>query len=198
MTRAEKRARIKHHEMSQSEAVLGLHRDADELAGAVRALKSTAAAALAERLRTVLRDGEEMPDVELVFELLGRLVERRRDEVEEADGERWVRGMDLYALRMECRKARDELYAEASWIRGALVELCGSKRCRTLFGLAARTPRGAEELADEVGRMVRRLGRPDLRLPAPPGLRFDPSGWIEILKPRLERLTSLLAEIEGG
>ena len=197
-SRAEKRARIKHHEMSQSNAVIDLKRDADELAAAVRALKGTAAASLAERLRTVLRDGEDLPDVELVFELLGRLVEKERHRVEEADGDRWVRGMDLYCLRLDCRKAKDELYAEASWIRGALVELLGSKRCRQLFGLAARTPRGAAELAEEVERLVRRLERPGLRLPAPPGLRADPASWTSILKPRLARLTALLAEIDAA
>jgi hypothetical protein len=106
--------------------------------------------------------------------------------------------MDLYCLRLECRKAKDELYAEASWIRGALVELYGSKRCRQLFGLAARTPRGAAELAEEVERLVRRLERPGLRLPAPPGLRADPASWTSILKPRLARLTALLAEIDAA
>ncbi len=198
-SRAEKRARIQHHEMSQSNAVLSLNRDADELIGAIRALKGTAATALAERLETVLADGEEVPDVEFLFELLGRLVERDRDAVEETDSDRWVQGMDLYTLRLDCRQARDDLYGQATWIRSILVELYGSQRCRDRFGLAERTPRGADDLVDEIGRLVRLLSRPDLQLPPPPpGLQADPRGWVAILKPRLERLESLLAAIEGS
>jgi hypothetical protein len=185
--------------MSQSNAVLGLKRDADELAGAVLAFKGTAATALVECLQTVLADGEEVPDVEFLFELLGRLVERDRDAVEEADSDRWVQGMELYTLRIDCRKAKDELYAEAVTIRGALVELYGSKRCRFQLGLGERTPRGAADLADEVARLVRLLSRPDLKLPPPPpGLQADPQGWVAILKPRLELLEKLLAAIKAG
>ena len=195
--RTTKRTRMKHAEMSQSTAVINLKRDATELAAGLRALKQRAAAALDEEFREVRREGEEL-DVELFFELLVRVVERKREAVDEADEKRWLAGMELLTLRDECRKAKEELYGEAVEVRRRLVELFGSARCRFQLGLAERTPRGARELADEVERLVRRLERPGLRLPAPPGLRADPGGWTSILKPRLARLTTLLAQIDAA
>jgi hypothetical protein len=187
---------MKHAEMSQSTAVINLKRDATELAAGLRALKQRAAAALDEEFREVRREGEEL-DVELFFELLVRVVERKREAVDEADEKRWLAGMELLTLRDECRKAKEELYGEAVEVRRRLVELFGSARCRFQLGLAERTPRGAYDLADESGRLARRLARPDLKLPEPaPGVKATPGVWAKALKPGVERVENLLREIE--
>ena len=194
--RTTKRTRIKHAEMSQSTAVIQLKRDATELAAGLRALKRRAAAALDQEFREVRREGEEL-DVELFFELLLRVVERKRQAVDEADEKRWLAGMELLTLREKCRKAKEELYGEAVKVRKRLVELYGAARCRFQFGLAKRTPRGAYDLADESGRLARRLARPDLKLPEPaPGVKATPGVWAKALKPGVERVEELLKEIE--
>ncbi len=106
--------------------------------------------------------------------------------------------MELYTLRIDAKEAKDDLYRQAAWVRSHLVELYGSKRCRHQFGLSERTPRSAADLADEVACLLRRLSRPDLKLPPPPaGLQGDPAGWVAMLKPRFERLEELLAKIEA-
>ena len=43
--------------------------------------------------------GEEMPDLRLLLRLLERLVERAGDDLDDADGDRFVRAMRLKALR---------------------------------------------------------------------------------------------------
>ena len=177
---------------------LNQRRAVTDLAATLAAQGDTAAAGLVERLAPLLEEGEEMPDVKLLFRLLGRHAKRAGEELDVADTGRWAAGMTLSALRLQCRQEKAALYAAAVKVRKTLVELYGSKRCRFQFGLAARTPRGAAELAEEVRRMVSRLASPDLKLPPPrlPGVKADPAGWAKELRPGLARLERLLAEME--
>jgi len=169
-------------------------RDALDLAGAFAAQGGTVTAGLAELLEPLLEPGETLPDLGLLFELLGRLVKRSAAKLDQADLERWLAGMKMQELRSRCREARQELYDEAVRVRKALVELCGSARGRRQFGLGPRTPRGAEDLAFEVRRLVERLADPELRLPVPrlASRRPDPAAWAAVLLPRLELLEELL------
>ena len=84
-----------------------------------------------------------MPDLGLLFRLLGRHAKRAGEDLDKADTGRWTAGMTLSVLRHRCRQEKAALYAAAVKVRKTLVECYGSKRCRFQFGLAARTPRGA-------------------------------------------------------
>ncbi len=158
----------------------------------------TAAASLEARLQAVLEDGEEMPDVRHLFRLLERLARRAGDDLDQADGDRFVRAMRLKVLQEEARRTKAELHAEVVKVRKTLVELYGSAHVRFRFGLAERTPRGTADLADEARRLAVRLDDPDLVLPEPrlAGLTPDPEGWVRSLKPPAARLDRLVNETE--
>lgn len=181
-----------------STAVVHRKRAVTDLVASLAGQGDTAAAALEERLATVLEDGEDMPDVRHLFRLLERLVQRAGDELEDADGARFVRAMRLKVVQEKARRAKTELHGEVVKVRKALVELYGSAHVRFRFGLAERTPRGTADLADEARRLAVRLADEKLVLPEPlaAGLRPEPESWIRSLKSPMKRLGRLVREIE--
>ncbi len=181
----------------QSTLVIHRKRAVTELVASLAALGDTAAASLEARLTAVLEDGEEMPDLRHLFQLLERLAQRAGDDLEEADGDRFVRAMRLKVLQEEARQTKAELHDEVVKVRKTLVELYGSAHVRFRFGLAERTPRGTADLADEARRLAVRLDDPDLALPEPLlDLTPDPEGWVRSLKSPMVRLDRLVGELE--
>ena len=196
----EKKAKSSRREANgslQSTLVLQRKRAITDLVASLAAQGGTAAASLEERLQPVLQEGEEMPDVRLLFRLLERLAEHAGDDLDEADSDRFVRAMRLKVLQEETRQAKAELHGEVVQVRKALVDLYGSAHVRFRFGLAERTPRGTADLADEARRLVARLEDSELLVPEPliTGLKPDPEGWVRALKPGAERLERLLKEL---
>lgn len=177
-----------------------------DLGVALAAQGDGVATGLEERLAPVLAKGEEMPDLRLLLRLFERLLENAGEDLDRADAAGWRREMRLSGLRVECRRAKDELYAATVKVRKKLVYLVGSGRCRLQFGLSERTPRGAASLAIEVRRLPGRLTDPGLTLPEPPGLTLpeprlghleaSPVGLAGKLRPGLNRLEGLLRKIE--
>ncbi len=182
----------------QSTLVLRSQRAVRDLVAALAAQGDTAAASLEACLAPVLEEGEEMPDLRLLFRLLERLAAHAGDRLDQADGDRFVRAMRLKVLQEEARQTRTELHGEVVKVRKALVDLYGSKPVRRQFGLAERTPRGTADLADEARRLAVRLADPELVLPAPraSGLKPDPEGWVRSLAPPMLRLDRLVGELE--
>ncbi len=168
------------------------------LVAGLAAQGDTVATGLEQRLATVLGEGEAMPDVRLLLRLLERLARQAERDLDEADAKRWLAGMGHAALRHACKQPKVELYAAAVAVRKTLVSLYGSGHCRFQFGLGERTPRGTVELTLWSRRLVNRLVDPGLQLPEPrlPGVALDPAGWAETLRPALEILEPLLAEVE--
>ena len=181
-----------------SSMVVERQRRVTDLASSLAAQGETAAASLEERLATVLEEGEEMPDVRLMLRLLERLVRRAGDELQDADGDRFVQAMRLKALQEQARETKAELHDEVVKVRKALVDLYGSARVRFQFGLAERTPRGTADLADEARRLAARLGHPELVLPEPSAADLVPDvdGWVHRLTPPMKRLEWLVQERE--
>ncbi len=169
-----------------------------DLAGSLAALGERGAAGLEARLRAVLEEGEEMPDLRLLFQLFERLLGRSAKGLDDTDAAGFQQAQRLRALRFECARVKSEVHGLAVKIRKALVELVGSKHCRFHFGLSLRTPRGAADLTIETRRLVSRLAHPQLKLPASllPGLEADPEGWVAELEPKVSRLERLLDRIE--
>jgi hypothetical protein len=169
---------------------------ADLAAALCGAQGDTASVGLEERLRAVLAEGERMPDVRLLLELLGRLVKQAGADLDGADKDRWLADMSFLNLRHDTAKARADLYGAAVRVRKNLVECYGAEVCRRVFGFSERTPRGAENLADEVRTLVSRLRNLEIVLPEP---RLATAGdareqWIGDLLPGLEKLERLLGE----
>jgi hypothetical protein len=198
--RKRKRKQLKHAEMTQSTAVIQCKKDGLELGGAVAALTEGGAAALEVRLAPVLVEGERMPDVRLLFRLLGRLAEREVEALDEADAQRWVAGLELLSLRQSLHQAKDELRATTVRVRKILVELFGAAYSRFRFGLSKRTPRGTADLALEAGRIERRLrtGTAELPQSSAPGLTIKPLAWAEALRPGVVLVERLLREVEAA
>jgi hypothetical protein len=199
-SRKRKKRLLKHAEMSQSAAVIDCKKDGLELGGAIASLTETGAAALESRLAPVLAESEAMPDLRLLFRLMGRLADRQIEALDEADEARWLAGMKLLSLRQRCRDAKDELYAATVRVRKILVELFGSAYARLRFGLGKRTPRGTADLALEAGRIERRLRSGEAPLPQPstPGLTISPLAWAKLLRPGVELVERLLREVEAA
>jgi hypothetical protein len=194
-----RKSKSKHAEMTQSEAVIECKKAGIELGGAIGSLTESGASSLEARLAPLLDDGEEMPDVRLLFRLMGRLAEREVEALDEADTQRWLAGMKLVSLRQKCREVKAELYAATRRVRKILVELFGSRDVRRRFGLGARTARGTADLALEAGRIERRLrSGPDLPRPSTPGLTISPLAWAKMLRPGIDLLERLLREIEAA
>ncbi len=181
-----------------SSMVVERRRAVTELAASLAVQGGAVAASLEERLATVLEAGEEMPDVRHFFRLLERLAGRAGSDLDQADGDRFVRAMRLKVLQQETRETKAELQVEVVKVRKALVDLYGSARARFQFGLAERTPRGTADLADEARRLAVRLADEELALPAPAiaGLEPDPEAWARSLRPPAARLDRLLKELE--
>jgi hypothetical protein len=199
-TKKRKRKKLKHAQMTQSTAVVECTKQGFELRGSVAALSDSGAAGLEARLTPVLEDGETMPDVRLLFRLMGRLAERQLEAVHEADREHWQAGLCLLTLQHRCRDAKDELYAAAVRVRKILVELFGSATTRLRFGLGKRTPRGTADLMLEAGGIEHHLrnGKVPLPQPSTPGLRISPLAWAKLLRPGVELVERLLREVEAA
>ena len=182
---------------SHSAMVLERKVKVQDLAASLAAQRGTVAAGLEEELRCVLEEGEEMPDLRFMLELLERRLRLAGDKLDRADEERWLEVMRTSVARFESQGTKDELYAETVKVRKELVECFGSKRSRLQFGLSKRTPRGMIDLAFEARRLVDRLSHPELELPKTRlrGLVPDPKGWVACLRPSLEPLEALVQEI---
>jgi hypothetical protein len=195
-----RRKKLKHAEMTQSTPMVHCMKDGLELRGAIVALSESGAAGLEDRLAPVLEAGETMPDVGLLFRLMGRLAESELEAAYEAEAQHWQAGLTLLGLRQRCRDAKDELYAATVRVRKILVELFGSAYTRLRFGLRKRTPRGTADLMLEAGGIERRLRNPETPLPQPstPGLTIAPLAWAKLLRPGVELVERLLHEVEAA
>ena len=78
-----------------------------DLAGSLSAQGDRVAAGLEARLRTVLEEGEEMPDLRLLLKLFERLLGRSAQDLDDTDADGWKQAMRLRALRFECRRGEE-------------------------------------------------------------------------------------------
>ncbi len=163
---------------------------ARRLAGMFRRYGSMIADRLQPRLAEVLEEGEEVPDVALLLDLLGRMVLAELADLDEAD---YVRGRDggeaQWAQRQLHDKALPELRDRVVEVRRQIVHFCGRAHTSRFLGVRDRTPRAAEEVQDLAGFMVRNL--PVLKVPKVAGQQMDPASWVEFLAPALDEVRGL-------
>ncbi len=149
---------------------------------------------LEQRMAKVLEDGEEMPDVAHLLDLLGRLVKAELQEVLDADQRRSHHGADRYYVRRMLREeAAPELRRRVIEVRDWLRQDYGAAEAKRLLGFEGRTPRAVEELADLATIMERYL--PALSKKKKPGGDVDPAEWARYLRPPLEQTHDLLEQL---
>lgn len=149
---------------------------------------------LAPRMARVLKDGEEMPDVAHLLDVLGRMVKAELQDVIAADDRRSGHGADRHWVRKQLKEeAAPELRARVVEVRDWLRHDYGAAKAKKLLGFEGRTPRATEELVDLATIMVRYL--PVLKPKQRPGADVDPAKWCEYLKPSLEKTSDLLEQL---
>ncbi len=129
---------------------------------------ATTTEGLAELLRPELAEGESLPDLELLQELLGRALARRWQCLEAADQareqtyqRRRLRGKERFA-------ARAVLYRRVVDLRRLLRGVFGGAACRRLLGIAGETSREDRLLLRQARHIVARLAVSSNALPAVP------------------------------
>ncbi len=176
--------------------VMPLHREkaARRLAGMLRRNGPWIAEKLAPRMEKVLEEGEAMPDVAHLLDVLGRMVKAESKGLDAADAKRAHEGAEQAWARRELKeKAAPELRERVVQVRDRLRHFYDADLVRQLLDFEGRTPRGAEDLVDLADLMVGRL--PILKPKKTPGVEVNPAAWAEYLKPSFETARDLLDQL---
>ncbi len=138
-------------------AVLERKKAAETVIAAGRRWAASCAQALAEVLRPVLREGETMPDLELLQRLFVRVLERHWRRLEAAD-QAHCRTRDLRRLGLaKLAAATSALYRRVVDLRALLRGIFGTGPARRLLGLAGKTSHDPVVLERQAGYAAGRL-----------------------------------------
>ncbi len=168
---------------------------ARSLAAALRGHGKLIAERLEPRMAKVLEEGEAMPDVPHLLDVLGRVVVAESEELDERDEARSREGSRARWLGKELRQAGRELRSRVVEIRRQMRQLYGARRVERLIEFHGRTPRRLEDLEVLADCMVRRL--PGFGSPKAPGVSVDPAAWAAFVREPLEEVQRLMREHEG-
>ena len=162
---------------------------AGRLAAALKVHGARVAERLEPRMAAVLEEGEEMPDVAHLLDVLGRIVIHESEGLDAADDARAKEGAQVRWIRKQLReRVEPELRSRVVEVRGHMRQYFGAKDTNRLLDHKGRTPRGLEDLEDLALHMVRLLSV--IEPPkAVPGVKIDPAGWAEHLRPALDELS---------
>ncbi len=137
--------------------ILMRKKSATAVVTASRRWAATTTESLAELLRPELAEGESLPDLELLQELLGRALARRWQRLEAADQAR-EQARERRRLRSDERfAARAVLYRRVVDLRRLLRGVFGGPACRRLLGIAGETSREDSLLLRQARHIVARL-----------------------------------------
>ncbi len=146
-------------------------------------------------MAAVLEEGEAMPDVAHLLDVLGRIVIHDSQGLDAADDARSREGAQVRRVRRQLReRVEPELRSRVVEVRGHMRQHYGAKETNLLLRHEGRTPRGLEDLEDLALQMVRLL--PVLEPPkTSPGVIVDPEGWAEYLRPALDDFSRHLDQL---
>lgn len=152
---------------------------------------------LATHLAAVLDDGETLPDVTHLQDLLARLLETRLDALVTADAA--VRAVRRVAP--ETRAARDralaELYCTVRDLRAGFAGLFGHDGGTLLLGVRGATAEYPPGLLSQARRVLERLREPLPELSdRVPGIEIECAEVADHLRPEVETLDRAVAEVE--
>lgn len=165
---------------------------ARRLAASLKVHGELIATELAPRMAAVLEEGEEMPDVAHLLDVLGRIVLHESRGLDAADDARAKEGAQVAWIRRQVRdRLEPELRSRVIEVRDRMRQFYGAKETNLLLRHQGRTPRGLEDLEDLAHHMVRLLAILEPPKTAP-GVTVSPSEWAEYLRPALDDLSSHL------
>ncbi len=168
---------------------------ATELASDLRQLGPKIAEQLEPRMAPVLEEGEAMPDVAHLLDVLARMLVRESEALEAVDDERSREGSEVSDARRELRqRAEPELRSRVVWVRDQMRNAYGAARANRILQHEGRTPRALEDLKIMAEDMVSRL--PDVEPPKrKPGSAPKPAEWAEHVRPALDDFSGLLEKL---
>ncbi len=167
---------------------------ARRLATMLRADGEAIAAQLAPRMEQVLEEGESLPDVAHLMDVLGRMVVHESETLDSADGARCHEGAQARWLQRQLRDTvGPQLRHEVKAVRRQMVSLYGAAETRQVLEHSGRTPRDREGLEDLALRMLRRI--PLLQPATMAGQKVHPVGLVASLRPVLVEFSRALDEL---
>ncbi len=158
------------------------------------------AKALEPRMAAVLEEGEQMPDVAHLLDVLGRVLALESQGLETTAHARSVEGTQVAQARKAlCESAVPELRQRVIWVRNQVCGAYGAKEAERLLGHKGRTPRAREALQELAEHMVSFLpqAEPPEAIAGPPP---KPADWADHLRPALAEFNHHMDELErhGG
>lgn len=190
-----KRGPVKH-----SKRVTDRLKAAARLNGRINRLKALAAEGFCDKLAAELRDGEAMPDMTLSLELIGRSVKTAVNLLEQADRDYCGQAVTRRFLQDACvYTAAHETYPELVEVRQSIDQRFGHEAGRRVHQMTEPTRRKPKRQLPQLDGLVGVL-ESDRPLPAPlrPGRSDKREEWLAQLKPGYEKLTRMMAELEGA
>ncbi len=169
----------------------------EHLGSGVKIHGSAAVEGLEVRMAPVLEDGEPMPDIGHLMDVLSRLLEQECGAIREDDGERCDQTHAVELMRRERREVAAELRGKLIKLRDRLRGIYGAAEAARFLDLQGRTPRGFEQLGRYCRWLVARLRKIELP-PTGAGLEVDPAAWADELEPLAMRLMSLVDRLRLG
>ncbi len=171
-------------------------RDAIRLAGFLKRTGPQIAKELEPKMAAVLKDGEQLPDLAHLLDVLGRMVVAEEKNLDQRDYEKHQHAVSAASARFDLRRdamplLRSRVQEVRKWMRSHMAP----EKIKRILGFQGRTPRSDEGLEDLATVMVRRLSQLEpIQAPAGP---VDPAGWAEYLRQPLAQASGLLGEIDG-
>ncbi len=169
-------------------------RDAIRLRAFLKRIGPRIAKALEPKMTAVLEEGEELPDLAHLLDVLGRMVVAEEANYDQADYEKHRHGTNAASARLDLRrKAMPLLRSRVKEVRRWLRSHLGPEKVKRILGFSGRTPRSDQGLEDLATAMVRHLA--ELESIQTPAGKVDPAGWADYLRQPLAQASGLLDEI---
>ncbi|HEX2570903.1 MAG TPA: hypothetical protein VH877_15195 [Polyangia bacterium] len=154
----------------------------------------TIVARLTDLLTPYLRGGERLPDIDLLVQLVLRLLDDACDRMLAADQANDQERADDHVPRQERDRTTKALYHELTGARDLLSSVFGRTAARAL-GFAGITPRDPVALARFAGRIVHTLQEQELPPPKHPSITWDPRQTVDRLAELRDHLDRLLTDL---
>ncbi|MCK6586215.1 MAG: hypothetical protein L6Q76_01385 [Polyangiaceae bacterium] len=172
--------------------------DRQKSAQAVIAAGETNASLIADELQKLLaphlRKSEQIPDIDLLIDLVARYLATSTDSMIAADEKNLRELADDEAARNARDEAAAALYASVGDLREWLTALYGTAALRTL-GFSGPTPQEPVALSRYAGEIIAALTGVKLPKPKRAGIKWDPADTVAELRSARDALDGHLAGI---
>lgn len=169
------------------------------VAATTRVYAEKAAAALTDRLSPLLEEGETLPDLTLLQELLLRLVRSAEKDMLAADTVNLKEQAPDAVLRSQRDELVSALYTHMVEVRLAVAGILGSSVVDEVMRITGATSQDPEHLIRQVQQVIGHLRNPELDLPSieSEGTEVVLEAWITRVEAVIEQLAPLLEDVEA-